>query len=146
LHTDVTQMWTQLRIDRLTEAGNVLQDESVIVRELAKLLTDRGNHQAVLADKAQLLTDRIQLQNDEIAGLTARLTTRENAYNKIFADLGAITTAVSADTNASANLLAAVEKFAADRTTCLNTMSADLQKLIADRTQLAADLTAMQST
>jgi hypothetical protein len=146
LHTDVTHMWTQLRIDRLTEAGNVLKDQAVIVRELRKILLDRGNTQAVAADRAQLLTDRIQIQNDEIAGLTARVATRQNAYNAIFADLDLITTAVAGDANASAPLVAEVQKFAVDRTNCLNTMSADLEKLIADRTQLASDLTAMQNT
>ena len=144
LHTDLVQMWTQLRIDRLTEAGNVLKDQSVIVTELVHLLKDRGNPTAVTADKAVLLTDRIQLQNDEITGLNTRLTTRQNAYNKIFADLDQITTGVADDNNASPALVAEAQKFAVDRTNCLNTMSADLTKLIADRTQLVTDLTAMQ--
>jgi hypothetical protein len=146
LHTDLVQMWTQLRLDRLTEAGNVLKDQSVIVTELIQLLKDKGNPTAITADKAVLLTDRIQLQNDEIAGLNSRLATRQNAYNKIFADLDQITTGVADDTSASPALTAVVQKFAVDRTNCLNTMSADLSKLIADRTQLVADLTAMQNS
>jgi uncharacterized coiled-coil protein SlyX len=146
LHTDLVQMWTQLRIDRLTEAGNVLKDQSVIVIELIKLLKDKGNPTAVTADRAVLLSDRIQLQNDEITGLNTRLTTRQNAYNKIFADLDQITTGVADDTSASPALTAVVQKFAVDRTNCLNAMSADLTKLIADRTQLVADLTAMQNS
>src|ERR1700733_13305414 len=64
LHTDLQHMWTQLRIDRLTEAGNVLHDQSVIMTELRQILIDHGNPTAVAADKTQLLTDRIQLQND----------------------------------------------------------------------------------
>jgi uncharacterized coiled-coil protein SlyX len=146
LHKDLVQMWTQLRIDRLTEAGNVLKDQSVIVTELVQLLKDRGNPTAVTADKAVLLTDRIHLQNDEITGLNTRLTTRQNAYNKIFADLDQITTGVADDNNASPALVAEAQKFAVDRTNCLNTMSADLTKLIADRTQLVTDLTALQNS
>jgi len=145
LHTDLQSMWTQLRIDRLNEASNVLHDQSVIVTELRQLLLDQGNPTAVAADRAQLLTDHIQLQNDEIAGLTSRITTRETDYSTIFADLGAISAAVTGDTTASPALLAEVQKFTADRTNCLNTMTTDLQNLINDRTQLVTDLTALQS-
>jgi hypothetical protein len=145
LHTDLEKMWSQLRNDRLTEAGNVLHDQSVIVLELRQILLNIGNPTAEAADRAQLLTDRIQLQNDEIAGLNSRITTRQADYGTIFSDLGAIATAVAADTTASPTLLAEVQKFTVDRSNCLTTMTTDLQKLITDRTQLVTDLTAEQS-
>ncbi len=144
-HTDIQHMRNELLIERLTEAGNVLHDQSVIIIELRQILLDHGNPPAVTADRAQLLTDRIQLQNDELAGLTARITTRQTDYNTIFADLDQIFAAVSGDTTASPTLLTDVQKFATDRTNTLNTMTTDLQKLITDRTQLVTDLTALQS-
>jgi hypothetical protein len=144
--TDIQHMRNQLLVDRLTEASNVLHDQSLIVTELRQILLDHGNSTTVTADRAQLLTDRIQLQNDEITGLTTRITTRQTDYNTIFADLDAISTAVAGDTTASPALLAEVQKFTTDRTDTLNTMTTDLQKLITDRTQLVTDLTALQST
>ncbi len=91
---DVKTMARQLRLDRLTEAANVLADESVIVRDLRTVLADKGNKTAETADHAKLLTDRIKLQNDMIAGLNSRIATRQADDTAIFADGQAIVTAV----------------------------------------------------
>ncbi len=85
------------------------------------------------------------MQNDEVAGLTARVSTRETAYNKIFADLTAIGTAVQTDSTATDQMKADVQTFVTDATNGLNTMDSDLHRLINDRKQLVADLTAIQS-
>ena len=142
---DVRAMSMQLRLDRLAERQNALADESVIVGDLRKLLLDRGNPTAHAADRAKLLADRIKLQNDLIAGLNSRLATRQNDYNTIVADGQAVVTVAQSDPNASPQLVADLQKWTSDKTTCMNTITGDLQKLIADRTQLVADLTAMQS-
>lgn len=113
--------------------------------DLSKLLADKGNKTAVAADRTQLRADRIKLQQDMIAGLNVRLTTRENAYAGIFADAQAIATAVQNDPGTSPQLITDVQKWASDKTTKLNTMKADIQKLIADRQKLVTDLTALQS-
>jgi hypothetical protein len=145
LHSDVQNMWAQLRVDRLTEASNVLADQSVIDKELLQVIADKGNATALQADHAQLLTDRIQLQNDEIAGLNSRLATRQADYTTIFSDVSAIATAVAADPNSSPALTTAVEHFTTDRTNTLNAMTRDISAVIAARTTLVADLTALQS-
>jgi hypothetical protein len=145
LHTDVANMQTQLKADNLAECSAVLKDQSVIVNEEEQILTDKGNPTKLKADKAALLTDRIQLQTDEITGLNTRLATRQADYTKLFADLSAITTAIGSDSGASAKLKADVTKFTDDRTDALNTIEGDIQKLITDRTKLVTDLTALQN-
>ena len=131
--------------DRLTERANVLHDESVIVAELRKMVLDRNNPTALAGDKQVLPSDRIKLQTDMTAGLDKRIADRQAAFNTIFNDVQTIITAVNNDPNASAQLKADVGQWGADRTARMTTLTADLQKIEADRTQLVADLTALQS-
>ena len=146
LKVDVKAMRTQLAADRLNQRLAVLKDQVAIVKDLLKIRADLGNPTAVTADRAQLLADRIQLQTDEIAGLNARLATRQAAHDKIFADVQAISDAVASDAGASEQLKTDVQKFVTDGTNCLNVLETDLQTLVADRTKLASDLTALQSS
>jgi hypothetical protein len=135
-----------LDLDKLTESAAVLNDESVIDTELVKYAQDSGNEAARTADRIQLRKDHIQLQTDEIAGLNARLTTRETEQTALTNDLNAITTALGSDTNASAVLKTAVSTFVTDRTSSLVLFETDLKAVVAARTQLAADLTASLSS
>jgi hypothetical protein len=144
LHTDVTAMQAQLLADRLAQSAAVLQAQANVVKDLQKIAADRGNATALTADRAKLLQDRIAVQTADINGLNARIATRQADYTTISADLQAISTAVSTDANASPKLAAAVQKFNTDRTTKLNTMLADLQKVQADRTTLSNDLAKLE--
>lgn len=144
LKSDIGQMRLTLKADRLNEAAVVLADQLLIVGDLRKILADRGNPDAVAADRATLKSHRIQLQNDLIDGLNTRLTTRQNAYTTLFNDGQAIVAAVQTDPGASDKLKADVQTWIADGSAKLNTLAADLQKLVADRTTLVADLTASQ--
>jgi hypothetical protein len=146
LRTDLSAFHTALREDRLAEAANALADESTIKLDLRQILLDKGNATALAADHAKLMTDRIQLQNDLIAGLDARIATRHSYLTTISNDVDAIVTAANNDPNASDALKAAAATFAADRTTCVTTLTADLQTIDAARAQLVADLTAEQSS
>jgi hypothetical protein len=146
MRSDLQSMRLALASDRLTEGAAVLSDESAILKDRKSIKADQGNATALAADRQQLLTDKIQLQNDMVAELDARITTRQNAFNTVSADGQAIVTAVQGDPNASAKLQADVTKWINDRTARLTTISADLQHLAADRTQLVTDLTAMQSS
>jgi hypothetical protein len=143
--TDLRTMDLNLAADRAAQASAELADESVIYTDLVRIIHDKGNASAEATDHSNLLTERIKLQNDAITGLNTRIATRENAYTTILADGQAIVTAVESDNNASTKLQAAVQKWFSDKTVCLNTMTTDLAKLVADRTQLVTDLTAMQS-
>jgi len=145
LHTDVQAMRSQLRVDRLTEAANALAAESTIKMDIVQIIKDRGNATAEAADHAKLMADRVALQNALIAGLDARIATRQSSEMTISADCQAIVTAAQTDPNASAALQAAAATFAADRTACLNTLTSDLQTIEAARTTLVNDLTAAQS-
>jgi len=142
LHREVKSMRHTLDLDRLTEASNVLKDESVVVGEQEKYVADLGNETARTADRVQMRKDRIQLQDDEIAGLNSRLATRESEQTALTADLNAITAAVGTDTGASTTLEAAVAQFVTDRTASLALFQTDLQAIITARTQLVNDLTA----
>lgn len=144
-HKDVRSMSQQLRLDRLGKAHNALADESTIISDRRRILLDKGDAPMLASDKAKLLGDRVKLQQDLLAGLDARVATRQSAYAMIFADGQAIVDAAKADPAASAALVADLGKFTADKTVCMNTVTADLQKLVADRQQLVADLTATQS-
>lgn len=146
LQNDIKTMRSALRVDRLTESANALADESAIKLDIRQIIRDRGNATAEVADHAKLLTDRIQLQNDLIAGLDSRIATRQAELPTISNDVDAIVTAANADPNASAALKAAAQTFATDRTTCITTLTADLGVIATARTQLVADLTAAQST
>jgi hypothetical protein len=142
LHKEVKAMRHTLDIDRLDESAAVLKDESVIDSELAQYVSDEGNEAARTADRLQLKKDRIQLQDDEIAGLNARLATRESEQTALTADLNSITATLGTDTGASAALQAAVNTFVTDRAASLGTFETDLQSIITARTKLVTDLTA----
>jgi hypothetical protein len=144
--SDLKAMNLALAEDRYAQFSAMAADQSVIYADLAKIIHDKGNATAEATDHSNLLAERIKYQNDAIAGLNTRIATRENAYTTILADGQAIVTAVDGDSNASAKLQAAVSKWFSDKTVCLNTMTTDLAKLVADRTQLVTDLTAMQSS
>src|SRR5207302_2604069 len=131
---------------RLAEAANALADESAIKLDIRQILRDRGNPTALAADRAKLRTDRIQLQNDLIAGLDQRVATRQQFLTTISDDVDAIVTAANNDASASDALKAAAATFATDRTNCITTFTADLQAISAARAQLVSDLTAAQST
>ena len=146
LHADVKAMRSQLRVDRLTEAANALAAESVIKMDIVQIIKDRGNATAEAADHAKLLADRVALQNALIAGLDARIATRQSFEGTISDDCEAIVTAAQNDPNASAALQAAAAAFASDRTACLDTLTSDLQAIETARTTLVNDLTAAQST
>lgn len=136
---------SQLNIDRLGQRQVELADESVIVGDLKKIALDKGNATLLTADRAQLLTDRIKLQTDLVAGLDARVATRQTGIATLDADMLAIVTAAQTDPNASPKLVADLQKAVTDKTNGFNTLTADLQTLVADRTKLIADLTAMQT-
>ena len=146
LHNDVKAMRSALRVDRLTESAAALADESAIKLDIRQIIKDRGNVTAEAADHTKLLADRIQLQNDLIAGLDSRVATRQAAEATLSTDVDAIVTAANADPNASAALKTAAQAFATDKTTCNAMFAADLAAIAAARTQLVADLTAAQST
>jgi hypothetical protein len=142
LHSDVKSMWEQLKLDRLNESASVLHDQSVYVQGLIQFLKDKGNPAARAGDQQQLIADRVQLQNDEIAGLTARIDTREADCATISTDIQNIITAADA-LSPSGPLQGALLQFAADRTSVLNTITTDLQTLVTDRTNLADALSAL---
>ncbi len=143
-HADVKAMWAQLKVDRLNEAQNVLADESLIVGDMKQILLDHGNVPALATDHANLLAHRIQLQNDMIAGLNARLATRQAAYQTIFSDGNAIVAAAHADSTVSVKLAADLQKWVTDKGNAMTVFAGDLEKLVSDRQQLVLDLTAMQ--
>jgi len=146
LHKEVKAMRHTLDLDLLNESSAVLKDESVIDAELVKYASDNGNEAARTADRIQLRKDRVQLEDDEIAGLNARLATRESEQTALTADLNAITTALGTDTGASSALKAAVTTFVTDRTASLALFETDLQGIITARTQLVTDLNASLSS
>jgi hypothetical protein len=146
LNADIRQMRQTLRIDRLNESAAVLADRAVIVADLRQILLDRADAAAVATDRDKLRADRVQLQQDLVAGLTARLDARQAAADTISADAQAIVTAVQSDPNASDQLKADLTKLVNDQTARFTTLSADLQKLLADRQKLVDDLTASQSS
>ena len=135
-------MGTALRIDRLTEAANALADQSVIAGDLKQILLDKGDATALAADRAKLHADRLQLQNDLLAGLDARIATRQSYHDTLFNDTQAILAAANTDPNASDKLKANVQTFVTDVDGKLDKMSADLTKVAADRAKLVADLSA----
>jgi hypothetical protein len=141
LHTDVAHMQAQLTVANLNEASAVDTEQAAIVTEQIKVIQDLGHPSEVAADHAVILADRIDVQQDEITGLTNRLDIRQADYPQIFNDLNAITAALPGDTGASSQLISDVGKFVTDRTNGLNTFTSDLQTLIADHTTLYNDLT-----
>jgi hypothetical protein len=145
LHTDVTNMQTQLAADRLAQSVAVLQAQANVSTDLEKIIIDRGNTTKLTADRSQLLQDRVAVQQADINGLNTRIATRQADYTTISADLQAISTAVSVDAGVSHKLTLAVQKFNLDRTTKLATMMTDLTKVQTDRTTLSNDLVKLES-
>ncbi len=146
LHSDVKAMRLTLREDRLAESAAALADESQIKLDQLQILKDRHDATAEAADHAKLVSDRIKLQNDLVAGLDARIATRQAQLPVISADVDGIVTAANNDPNASAALKSAATAFGDDRTARLATLTADLQAIEAARTQLVADMTAAQNS
>jgi hypothetical protein len=146
LKSDYKTMRDQLLQDRLKEAANALSDQSTIKLDILQIKKDKGNASALTADHTKLMNDRVQLQNDLIAGLDSRVATRQSFEATISNDTQAIVTAANNDTAASAALKAAVIKFAVDRVTSLNKLTFDLQGISTVRQMLVNALTAAQST
>ena len=140
--SDVKSMHQQLRMDRLNQSVNVLQDQVVIVKELIQVVKDKGNSAALVTDHQALLADRAQLQTDELNGLNTRITVRENDYNQLSTDLDNIVTAADSDANLTSTELADVNTFATDRNTLLTTLMSDLQTIQQARTSLSSALAA----
>jgi hypothetical protein len=145
LRADVNTTRIKLKEDRLTEAANALADESVIKLDYVKVLKDKGNAAAEAADHTALRNARIKLQNDLVAGLDARIATRQANEATIAADTQAIVDAANKDPGATMTLKDAAATFAGDRVTCLNTLTADLQAIESARSTLVDALTAAQS-
>jgi hypothetical protein len=141
LRTDVLTFQLTLKTDRLAEAENVVADELVVVNELKQMLKDKGNATALAADKLALKADRVQLNTDEVAGLTQRLTDRQTETNTILSDSAAILIALPTS-GASAQLTADVTQWLGDKNASLSKVTVDLQKISADRSQLILDLNA----
>ena len=142
LKNDAKAMRTALKIDRLTEAAQVLTDQATIATDLKQILLDKGNATALAADQTKLHTDRLQLQNDLLAGLDARIATRQTYRDTLFNDTQTILAAANTDPNASDKLKADVQTFVTDVDGKLDKLAADLTKLSADRAKLVADLSA----
>lgn len=144
LKADVATMRKQLKVDRLTQSAAVKLDQAAIITDRLKFIADKGNPEARQADLASIFADRIKLQNDEIAGLNARLATRQSFDATLATDMNNILTAAQNDPNASDELKADIAKLIADRTARFSVIEADLAQISADRAQLVADLTALQ--
>lgn len=144
--SDVTKMHMALYADNLTEKANVLNDESIIVKELIQILKDKhSNPGNVSADQQQLLAVRVQLQTDEIAGLNSRIATREIYFTTLSNDLTNLVTAAESDPNASPTLQGAISQFSMDRSNTLTTLTNDLTAIMNARTTLAGDLMALET-
>jgi cytochrome c556 len=131
--------------DTLAESSAVVKDESVVVKELKRYASDDGNEAARTADRKQLRKDRVQLQDDELAGLNARLVTRESEINALSDQLDAITAALGTDSKASAKLRSDTTKFVTDAKSYLDVVNGDLESIVTARTQLIADFNASVS-
>jgi hypothetical protein len=146
LKVDAKAESTALAADNLAESKAVTADQTAIVAELKLEVKDKKNPTALAADKAAVVTDRIQLQSDEVAGLDSRVTTRTTLDTKVFADLTAISTAANAETGVSEKFTAAVNKFVTDSTALTTKLPTDLSKISTARTQLIADYTTLETT
>jgi hypothetical protein len=142
LKNDAKAMRTALKVDRLTEAANALTDEATIATDLKQIILDKGNATALVTDQAKLKADRVQLQNDLIAGLDSRIATRQSYHDTLFNDTQAILAAANTDPNASAKLKTDVQTFVTDVDAKLDKMAADLTQIANDRAKLVADLSA----
>jgi hypothetical protein len=138
---------SELKNDRLAESAAALQDESTIKLAILQIRKDKTNADpsVEVTDHTSLKNDRIQLQTDLLAGLDARIATRQGFENTISADTQAIVTAGQNDPQATTPFSDAIDKFAADRVTRIDVLTGDLQTIAAARQKLANDLTASAS-
>ena len=143
--TDHKSMEAALKSDRLAERKNVFNDEKTILADFKQIRMDKGNTAALSADHAKLLTDRITLQNDMIAGLNSRISSRQAFSTILVNDAQAVVDGVNADATASDALKADVTKWSTDHAAANTRLSDDLTTLVIDRAKLVNDLTAMQS-
>jgi hypothetical protein len=145
---DLHKMRRTLKGDLLKEGDAVGNDEHAIFNDMRHITRDKhhDDHEANKSDHSDLLANRIQLQNDMIASLNARIQVRQTDFATLQADMTAIVSAAQTDPHASAQLVTDLQKAQTDETNRETTLTTDLQTLVADRTQLVADLTAMQST
>jgi hypothetical protein len=135
----------ELQADHDSLSKAVIADEKSILAEQKKLAKDHANATAEAADQAQLSTDRAQVKTDIDTSLNSEFTGREELFNDILEGASSITSAITADTQASASLQAASKQLTTDSTNAGTALSADLQTAGTDATQLDTDLTASQS-
>jgi hypothetical protein len=142
MRTDLKTAGHTLLLDRLNESAAALGDESAIVSVQRHILLDKKNPTAETADHAALMADRVKLQTDLIAGLNSRIATRQAGETTIFNDISAINEAATTDPHSTAKLQLDLGTLLADRSTKMQTVTADLVVLVQDRTQLSSDLAA----
>ena len=70
---DVKSMRSQLKADLLTQASNVATDEKAILAGIHQYKDDKGNSSARKTDRSDIIAARIQLQTDDVNGLSARI-------------------------------------------------------------------------
>jgi flagellar biosynthesis chaperone FliJ len=145
--THVRKMRKSLKGDLLEQSDKVNSDERAILKDMKNISHDKHRHdrKANKADHASLLAHRIALQEDMIAGLNARIATRQSFFSKLQVDMDAIIAAAQTDPNATPQLVSDLKTAKTDKTNSVNTLTADLQTIVTDRTKLVADLTAMQT-
>jgi hypothetical protein len=144
LEADASSVAQGLKVDGQAEQPVVSADQSAIKTAEMQICKDKHNPTALAADQAALLAAQIQLQNDLITGLDARLATVQAGENTIADDLGSILGALSGDTTASPKLVTAIGTFRVDTLNAFNLKASDLLALIGARVQLVNDLMATQ--
>ncbi len=145
LQADGQVMRQDLEADEKAGQTVVSHDQTVINTEELQVCKDKHNPTALKADQAALLADRIQLENDVIAAIDARLATLQADENTIADDLGAINGALSGDTAASPKLVGDVGNFRTDALIAMYGLATDLLGLIGAHVSLVNDLIAMQT-
>ena len=137
LQKDQTTRKSTLQLDRGNRKTAVAGDNAVIVRDNVTIRVDKNNPTQLAIDKQKLMSDKVQLESDQVKFGTILLNDDANTQSIILADQQAIVTARATLDNPA---LEQDEKtLLIDQQSCLATLAADQIKILNDQLKIVQD-------
>jgi hypothetical protein len=139
LRSDQIGFAQKLHADSASLAASLAADRAAIAGDGVQIRLDRGNVEALAADRLKLSTDVAKLHTDAAAGTAVIVNDRTAQHAAVGHDLELLLASRAA---ANPTLAADRAKLATDSANLTQTLLSDRQKLVEDRLKLVDDLRA----
>jgi hypothetical protein len=139
LRSDQVGFAEKIHADNASLAASLAADRAAIAGDGVQIRLDRGNVDALAADRLKLSTDVAKLHSDAAAGTVAIVNDHTAQHAAVGHDLELL---LASRASASPTLAADRAKLATDSASLTQTLLSDREKLVEDRLKLVNDLRA----